>query len=82
LKKSTTLAGIRKDITPHKLRHSFATHLLEGGTDIRYIQELLGHNSPDTTAIYTHVTQKSLQNIKSPLDDIMNDIKMNNNKLT
>ena len=82
MKKSTTLAGIRKDITPHKLRHSFATHLLEGGTDIRYIQELLGHNSPDTTAIYTHVTQKSLQNIKSPLDDIMNDIKMNNNKLT
>ena len=81
LRKSTTLARVNKDVTPHKLRHSFATHLLESGTDIRYIQELLGHSSPDTTAIYTHVTQKSLQNIKSPLDDIMKDIKLNNNKL-
>jgi len=63
-------AGITKQgITLHTLRHSFATHLLENGTDIRYIQELLGHNSPKTTMIYTHVTDNSLKNIKNPLDE-------------
>ena len=58
---------IKKDATCHSLRHSFATHLLETGTDIRYIQELLGHNSVQTTQIYTKVTNYGLKNIKSPL---------------
>lgn len=61
---------ISKDATVHSLRHSFATHLLEGGVDLRYIQELLGHSSSKTTEIYTHVTQKSIRNIVSPLDRI------------
>lgn len=64
-------AGIRKKVSVHSLRHSFATHLLEGGIDLRYIQELLGHQSSKTTEIYTHVTQKSIKNIVSPLDRIM-----------
>jgi integrase/recombinase XerD len=63
-------AGIRKEITLHGLRHSYATHLLEAGTDLRYIQELLGHKSSKTTEIYTHVTEKSIQKIRSPFDDL------------
>jgi integrase/recombinase XerD len=63
-------AGIKKDITLHGLRHSYATHLLEAGTDLRYIQELLGHKSSKTTEIYTHVTEKSIQKIRSPFDDL------------
>ncbi len=71
LKKAMRKASILKQgITLHSLRHSFATHLLEGGTDIRYIQSLLGHNSPNTTMIYTHVSEKSLKNIKNPFDDL------------
>lgn len=64
-------AGIKKKVSLHSLRHSFATHLLEGGVDLRYIQELLGHGSSKTTEIYTHITEKGIKNIASPLDRIM-----------
>jgi site-specific recombinase XerD len=74
-------AGINKTVTPHMLRHSFATHLLDKGTDIRYIQQLLGHHRLETTSIYTHITNKSLANIKNPLDEILNNNKLNNNNL-
>jgi len=66
-------AKISRGFSVHSLRHSFATHLLEGGTDIRYIQELLGHSSTKTTEIYTHVTKSSISKIKSPLDRILLD---------
>ncbi len=70
LSRACEQAGISKPVTLHWLRHSYATHLLERGVDLRYIQELLGHQSSRTTEIYTHVTFKSLQNIRSPLDDL------------
>lgn len=70
LKNAIAKTKIKKPVTLHWLRHSYATHLLESGTDIRYIQELLGHNSSRTTEIYTHVSQRSLQQIKSPFDDL------------
>lgn len=70
LKQAIEKAGISKPVTLHWLRHSYATHLLESGTDLRYIQELLGHKSSKTTEIYTHVTERSLQKIKSPFDDL------------
>lgn len=63
-------AGIKKRVTMHTLRHSFATHLLEQGTDLRYIQSLLGHENTKTTQIYTHVTTKGFDQIKSPLDNL------------
>lgn len=66
-------AGIKRRVTPHMLRHSFATHLLEQGVDLRYIQELLGHSSSKTTEIYTHVSNKNLSLIKNPLDEFYND---------
>ena len=70
LKNSLFKTGINKKVTLHWLRHSYATHLMESGTDLRYIQELLGHQSSKTTEIYTHVSTKSLQQIKSPFDDL------------
>ena len=70
LKQALEKTSIKKPVTLHWLRHSYATHLLESGTDLRYIQELLGHSSSKTTEIYTHVSTKSIQQIKSPFDDL------------
>ncbi|MBM4151869.1 MAG: integrase [Ignavibacteria bacterium] len=70
LKQAVRKAGIQKPVTLHWLRHSYATHLLESGTDLRYIQELLGHSSSKTTELYTHVSTKNIQHIKSPFDDL------------
>jgi len=70
LKHALKKTKIKKPVSLHWLRHSYATHLLEGGTDLRYIQEILGHKSSKTTEIYTHVTTKSIQKIKSPFDDL------------
>ena len=69
LKKSAQKAGITKNVTPHMRRYSFATHLLEQGTDLRYIQELLGHISSKTTEIYTHASKKAIDKIMNPIDD-------------
>ncbi|MGZ3899724.1 MAG: site-specific tyrosine recombinase/integron integrase [Bacteroidia bacterium] len=68
LKQSLEKTGIKKPVTLHWLRHSYATHLLENGTDLRYIQEILGHSSSRTTEIYTHVSTKNIQQITSPFD--------------
>ena len=68
IKQAAMRAGLAKYVTPHTLRHSFATHLLEGGTDIRTLQDLLGHKDVSTTQIYTHVMQKPGIGVRSPLD--------------
>lgn len=69
-KKALKVSGINKALGVHALRHSFATHLLDEGTDIRYIQELLGHKSSKTTEIYTHVSTRDLKNIRNPFEDL------------
>jgi site-specific recombinase XerD len=66
-KNALKISGIKKEASFHSLRHSFATHLLENGTDVRYVQELLGHQNIRTTQRYTQVTNPKLKNIKSPL---------------
>ncbi|MDD4250571.1 MAG: tyrosine-type recombinase/integrase [Candidatus ainarchaeum sp.] len=70
IKESAKKAGITKTVTPHCLRHSYATHLLEAGTNIRYIQTLLGHSNLNTTQIYTNVANEQLKKVKSPLDNL------------
>ncbi|KAE8560675.1 integrase [Paenibacillus polymyxa] len=68
--KALAEAGIRKQVSIHSLRQSFATHLLENGIDLRYIQELLGHQSVRTTERYTHVSRRDIGRIQSPLDQM------------
>ena len=72
IRQAARRAGLNKRVTPHVLRHSFATHLLEAGTDIRTVQDLLGHKDVSTTQIYTHVLQKPGIGVKSPLDRLLN----------
>ena len=68
--KAVKKVGIKKKVTVHTLRHSFASHLLDNGTDIRFIQELLGHKHLSTTQIYTHINPISIKKIKSPFDSL------------
>jgi len=70
LEHAVAKSGVKKKVTLHTLRHSYATHILDAGTDLRYIQEILGHSSPKTTMIYTHVSSRRIGEIRSPLDDL------------
>jgi integrase/recombinase XerD len=70
IKNASKRAGINKKVTPHTMRHSFATHLLEQGTDIRMIQVLLGHSSLNTTSVYTHISTEAIRKIKNPFDGL------------
>ena len=77
IKGTKTRAGISKRVTPHTLRHSFATHLLEQGTDIRLIQTMLWHSSLNTTQVYTHVSAEQIRKVANPLD-ALNNLNANN----
>jgi site-specific recombinase XerD len=68
--KAAKKCGIRRSVTPHMLRHSYATHLMDGGTQIPFIKEILGHSDIKTTMIYTHITTASIDKIVSPLDKL------------
>jgi len=70
IKKASEKAGINKNVTPHTLRHSFATHLLDNGENLAVIQQLLGHENLETTRIYTHISQRQIKNIRNPLDNL------------
>ena len=71
IRQATQRAGIKKHVTSHTLRHSFATHLLESGADIRTVQEQLGHQDVKTTEIYTHVLKRGARGVRSPLSDLL-----------
>ncbi len=81
LKRSCRKAGIRKRVTPHTLRHSYATHLIENGVNLRIVQELLGHAKPETTMIYTHVAKKDLLAVQSPLDTTLLELRSSDKNL-
>ena len=85
IQKTAGKAGIQKKVTPHTLRHSFATHLLESGVDIRVIQTLLGHSNLNTTQLYAHVSSEMIKSIKNPLDSLREkekqDLKESENKI-
>lgn len=70
VRKPAIKAGIKQRVTPHMIRHCYATHMLERGIDLRYIQNLLGHKSSKTTEIYTHVSLRKILDLNNPLDDI------------
>lgn len=71
IKRAVQKSGIKKRVTPHTFRHSYATHLLDQGVDLRYVQLLLGHSRPETTQIYTHVTKNELLKVQSPFDSMI-----------